>query len=48
MSTSQNSVHNNNNNNNNLFRKNAIKIFTMTWNKIQVHILLIFYKEEAY
>ena len=36
------------NNNNNLFRKNTIKIFTMTWNKIQVHILLIFYKEQAY
>ena len=28
--------------------KNTIKIFTVTWNKIQVHILLIFYKEQAY
>ena len=28
--------------------KNTIKIFTMTWNKIQVHILLIFCKEQAY
>ena len=35
------------NNNNNLFRKNTIKIFTMTWNKIQVDILLILYKEQA-
>ena len=36
------------NNNNNLLRKNTIKIFTITWNKIQVHILLIFYKDQAY
>ena len=36
------------NNNNNLFRKNTIEIFIMTWKKMQVHILLIFYKEQAY
>ena len=26
-----------------IYSENTIKIYTMTWNKIQVHILLIFY-----